>query len=310
MSEQPTPSHRKFLEHNPQALATGYRSCKKSVDKYFRDQIWMTANLPAAQRRDLDPLLFHGIKVLDLLYLHSDGGMPLDVWQEVRDDLNLAFLEHYVNPELMAVLDVVQRFSIPKQFLFDPIAGADNWIRQSYFDTYDQLDSFLGRTAGSFLLSVVPVLGVTEPDYELAAIEFGKGLMLTELLGRCAVDARQNRIFLARQDLEECEIDIQRLKIRKTCPTLKHLVRLYCWRIEKCFEQGSHLLDHLDFDGRRTMTSLLAWAWKQKTKMQVDPDLVLSEEGVLNRGDKLRLKTRHLLGLEGNLPFQSKHHGH
>jgi len=220
-------------------------------------------------------------------------------------------LDKFVNAELMALIDVVNRFSIPKQFLFDPLAGADTWIRQYKFETYDQLNSFAGRTAGSFILSIVPVLGVIQPDYELAAIEFGKGLMLTQLLSRCTTDARLNRIFLAQQDLKECDIDIQRLKLRKPMPTLKHLVRLYCWRIEKCFEQGGHLLEHLDFDGRRTMTSILAWAWKQKTKMQLDPDLVLSEEGVLTHGDLLKLKTRHFLGLEGNLPFcSSGHNGH
>lgn len=309
MSETSPLSTRQFLDYKPETLAQGYRGCRTAVNRFYRDQIWMTSNLPSAQRRDLDPLLFHAMKVFDLLNLQSDGGLPLDVWQEVRDDLNFAFLEQYVSPELAALIDVVKRYEIPKQFLFDPLAGADTWIRQYRFETYDELSSFAGRTAGSMMLSMMPVLGVVKSGYETAAIECGKGIMLTELLARCVTEARLNRLFLAREDLKDCDIDIQRLKLRKPMPTLKHLVRLYCWRIEKCFQEGGNILEYLDFDGRRSMTSLLGYTWKQMTKMQLQPDIVLSPEGILTRAELLKLKARHLLGLEGNLPFCSSH-GH
>jgi phytoene synthase len=284
-------------------LEQGYRNCHIAANKFFVQIRWMTGNLPRNQRWHLDPLLNHLITIIDLLDLQSADGLSLDVWTETRDELNAALLGRFASSELAALTDVVRKYQIPKQFLFEPIFGVDHWIRKNRFATYDELHSFCGQVAGSWLASAVPVLGAIKPNYETAAYDCGRAVMLTQLLANSVQDARQNRIFLAEEDITACEVEIQRLKMRKPTPTLRHLVRLYCWRIEKLLNSGSHLLAHLDFDGRRTVTSLLGWTWKMMNQMRVNPDSILQEAGVLTRQDMFKLKAKHILGLEGNLPF-------
>ncbi len=259
--------------------------------------------MPSQQQRHLNPLLYHLIRISNLMALQSNDGRPLDVWNESRDELNAAFLGTPTNPEMAALVDVANEYQIPKEYVFAPLLGSDLWIRQHQFLTYDELEVFVGKVGGSLMVAMMPVLGTVKSGYEEIAYECGKGILLTGLLANLVNDARVNKVFLAQQDLQECEIDIQRIMVRKSCPTLKHLVRLYCWRIEKIFESGGQILSFLDFDSRRSMTSLLSLAWKTKLKMQMEPDSILNEEGVLNRRELFELRAKHLLGLEGDIPF-------
>jgi phytoene/squalene synthetase len=291
-------------------LEAGYRNCHLAVNKTFANMRWMVSNLPGSQRRDLDPLLYHLITIIDLLDLQSADGLSLDIWRECRNDLNQAFAGNCNSRELAALMDVAQRFQIPKQLLFDPLTGADLWIRQHRFATYVELEAFVAKVGGAMMAAMVPVLGFIKPGYEGPAVACGKGIMLTQLLANFVRDSKNSHVYLAEEDLESCEIEIHRVKLRKPMETLKHLVRLYCWRIEKLLNHGSQLLGHLDFDGRRSVTSLLGWTWTTMNQMRVNPDSILNESGVLTRHDLFRLKAKHFLGLEGRLPFEveSNHH--
>jgi phytoene/squalene synthetase len=284
-------------------LEAGYRNCSTAVNKAFASMRWIASNLPSSQRRELEPLLYHLVMVIDLLDLQSADGHSLDIWTEIREDLDEAFRDNLVTAELAALMDVVHRFHIPKQWLFDPLSGADLWIRQNRFASYAEVESFVGKIGGAAMASMVPALGFIKPGYEGHAVAWGKAIMLTWLLANFVRDAKHGRVYLAEEDLESCEIEIHRVKLRKPMPTLKHLVRLYCWRIEKLLHTGGQLLGHLDFDGRRSVTSLMGWTWTAMNRMRVHPESILNENGVLTRQDMFKLKAKHVLGLEGNLPF-------
>ena len=92
------------------------------------------------------------------------------------------------------------------------------------------------------------------------------------------------------QSLSEFNIDL----IQKICKVMG---------IEKKFFRAKHLAEHLDFDGKRTLKSLLALHWQMLLKMQLTPETILCEEGVLNRHERLAFKSRHLLGLEREIPI-------
>lgn len=306
----PTDSQPRFSQADLQA---GYRNCHSAVDKAFSGMRWVVSNLPSSQRRNLAPLLYQLITVIDLLDLQSVDGLSLDIWNEIREDLDAACLGNCSSAELAALMDVVRRFQIPKQLLFDPLTGADLWIRQHRFESYVELESFIGKVGGAMMAAIVPVLGFVQPGYESSAVACGKGILLTYLLSHFVRDSKNGRVFLAEEDLNSCEIEIHRVKLRKSIPTLKHLVRLYCWRIEKLLNQGSQLMCHLDFDGRRSATSLIGYSWTAMNQMRINPESILNENGVLSRHDLFKLKAKHYLGLEGRLPFDSNgsaHHSH
>ena len=130
------------------------------------------------------------------------------------------------------------------------------------------------------------------------------------MLANCVNNMKQNKNFLAADDLDDCEIIVHRVKLREGGKPWNHLVRLYCARIEELFYEGGQLINFLDFDGARTVKSLLGLHWKMLMKMKLDPEVALLEEGVLSKRDLFALKSRHIMGTEGNIPVIPHDNGH
>ena len=284
-------------------LARGFKSARAAVRSQFKDSIWVASNLPAQKRRELDALGSHLVRCLDLLDLESTEGLPLDVWKETRDELSDSFCGKWQTPEHAALAYVVQKYRVPKQFIFDMVNGSDYWIRFRKFDTWEQLDTFASNLGGSAMVAAAKVMGIEERGFEIPALNCGKAIFLTQRLAKCVTDLKANRNFLATEDLDRFKLEIHRLKMRKECKQLKQFVRFNVSRLEKMFLEAGKLVSHLEYSGARSVTSLLCMHWRMLTRMRLNPECVYNPEGVLTRRDLLGLKSRHLLGTEGGIPI-------
>ncbi len=304
-----TEAVRPRIKLNKTIVEQGYKYCRQRVRKQFRDQIWVTSNLPVDKKRALETLMWHLIQCLDLLDLTSPTHLPLDVWSDVRSDVSDAFLDQCTREELAALVDSFRKFNVPKQYLFDMLDGADSWIRNQQMDTYDDLKMFAYRLGGAPMVAAVPILGFIEPEYESSAIRCGQAVFLTQLLANCVNNMKKYKHFLAVEDCDDCEIVPDRLRLRQGGQPWIDLVRLYSARIEELFYDGGQLINYLDFDGARTIKSILGLHWKMLMNMKDDPDCALSEFGVLSKRELFGLKSRHLMGTEGNVPVVPKRTG-
>ena len=297
-----------YIQLDFEALERGYKSCRGAVKKFFASHIWTIKNLPGDQRQAMDAVLFNLMRTIDLLDLESGNGLPLDVYHETRDSLSDAFQDKCSSVELAALVDTSVKYDIPKQFLFDPLRGADYWIRNREFNTYDELEAFCSHVGGSSMAAATPILGVVKEGWEVLATQCGKAIMLNQILASSGEALKRNKIFFAKEDMEDCGVDIAKLKLKKDTKPFRFLVRLYATRIEKLFYDCAEFANHLDFDGNRSLKSLLGMHWKMLLKMKVEPECILSEEGVLSRRDQLTLKSRALLGMEKELPIIAPSH--
>ena len=91
------------------------------------------------------------------------------------------------------------------------------------------------------MAAATPCLGTIKSGYEVAAIECGKGIFLVQLLANCINHLRSNKVFLAQQDLDACEIDLPRLKLRQGGDSLKHLVRFTVHGSKRSFTKVASL---------------------------------------------------------------------
>ena len=298
------------IELNQAAIEAGYRSCRAAANQYFKPYTWIAANLPGPRRLGLDALLCHLAKCIDLLDLESSNGLPLDVWGEIRDDVGDALIGQCTSTDLAALADTCQRFSIPKQYLFDMLDGADYWIRFRQIKTFDELEVLAYRIGGAMMAAAVPVLGFIKDDYEVAACRLGKAVFLTQILANAMNDVRHNKVFFAQDDISSTNWEISRFKLKQSSKSLDDLVAIYVERIKKLFREGSHLVNHLDFDGRRTVKSLIALNWNLLTNIQQKPQSLLKPNTILSGRNRLMLRTRHLLGIEGNVPVIPQNSDH
>lgn len=298
------------IELNLAAIEAGYRNCRTTANQYFRPYKWIGANLPRSRRLGLDALLCHLAKCIELLDLESSNGLSLEVWSEIRDDVGDAFVGQCTSTELAALADTCQRFSVPKQYLFDMLDGADYWIRFRQIKTFDELEVLAYRMGGAMMAASVPVLGFVQGDYEVAACRLGKAIFLTQILANALYDVRRNKVFFAQEDLQTTEWEVHRFKLKQSSKSLNDLVHLYAGRVTKLFEEGGELVHFLDFDGRRTVKSLIAFHWSLLTNMQRNPDSLLNPDRILCWRSRFFLKTRHVLGMEGNAPVIPQSTGH
>ena len=297
------------LSHK-ETLERGFNSSRCAVRSLFKDGVWVTSNLPAEKRKELDAIGSHLVRCLDLLDLESTEGLPLDIWKEIRDELSDAFCGKWQTPEHASLAHVVQKYSIPKQFIFDMVNGSDYWIRFRKFETWEQLDTFASNLGGSAMVAAVYVMGIAKPGFEIPALNCGKAIFLTQRLANCVADLKANRNFLAQEDLDRFKLEIHRIKMRQDCPELKQFVRFNVSRLEKLFMEAGKLVSFLDYGGARSITSLLCMHWRMLTRLRLQPESIYSAEGVLSRRDLLNLKSRHLLGIEGGIPIIPEGDGH
>lgn len=297
---------------NDTTLDQGNRICTRAVKRAMGEFTWISSNLPTPQRMALNAVLNHLIGAVQYLDLESEDGLSLDVWCELRDDLNEAFLDQYASPEWFALVHATRQYQIPKQYLFDILDGVDGWIRRRGFDTYEEFEVFAYRLGGAALTAAVPIVGFEKQGYEESAAAAGQAVFMTRVLANLVHDIKLNKIFVARQDIEQTELSISRIKVGKECPGFKNVVRLYGARIEKLMYRGGRLYEYLDFDARRCFKSLMAVHWTMLMKMRLNPQLVLDPDGILTRREMFGLKARHILGLEANTPIipdvQHNHH--
>ena len=283
------------------SLDSGYRSCMSAVRSLFGDSLWTVSNLSGEQKMHVAAIGAHLVRCLDLLDLDSADGLSLDVWREIRDELNDSLLGRPTTPELAALCDVVDRFQIPHQFLFDMLRASDWFIRFRKFETFDDLDAFAANLGGSAVAAVTCVLGNGRSGYEAVAVKSGQAMLLTQLLAHTYRDAKVGKDFLPHEDLDRFDVDLHRLKMRQQPPRLKNMVRYHLSRIEQRLAEGGELSQYLDYDGARSFTSLFRMHDRMLSRMRLDPSLILGEGQVLTRRDLVGLRSRHALGLEGHL---------
>ncbi|MDB4766317.1 squalene/phytoene synthase family protein [bacterium] len=291
-------------------IQRGYKNCITTSRKFFSSAAFMTANLPSEKRKAIAAVAWHLLRCADFLTLESFDGLSLDIWKENLNDLSDTFSGKCRTAEDAALADAVKRFQIPKEHLFEMMTAADAWIRNRKFETHEQLDLFAAKFGGSMMAAAVPILSDRSMEDFKPTIHCGQAIHLTHMLANLIPNLKQHQSFYATDDVERSGLSITRTMMRQSSPELKQFVRLQTSRIEKHFIVGGQLVNHLDFGGKRTLSSLLDYHWALFTKMRANPDSILQVGGVLNQRERLQLRTRHMMGTEGKSPIigVSEHH--
>ena len=299
-----------YIEVTDAVIQRGYKNCIATSRKHYSSAVFVTNNLPAENRKAIAAVAWHLLRCTDLLTLESFDGLSLDIWKENLNDLGEIFAGKCRTAEDAALADAVNRFRIPREHLFEMMTAADSWIRTGKFQTHVQLDLFAAKFGGSMMAAAVPILSESAMEDFAPAVHCGQAIHLTHMLMNLVENLKRHQAFYAVDDVERTGLSITRTMMRQSSPELKTFVRLQTSRIEKCFIAGGQLVNHLDFGGRRSVSSLLDYYWAAFTKMRAQPDSILQPKGVLSQRERLKLRSRHMMGTEGKSPIigVSDHH--
>jgi len=215
--------------------------------------------LAAPQRRAMDALYAFLRVSDDIADTPGDPRVRRGALLAWRDGLCDALEGRFTNAVHPALVDTVQRFSIPPRLLFDVLDGVASDLEPVRFDTFSELYPYCYRVASAVGLACVRVWGLrrgaTFMEADPPAEEAGIAFQLTNILRDLGEDLAAGRVYLPLKELAECPPE--RWRDPATAPKFAELVRLQAARARDFYRRSEPLEALLSPGGRgvfRVMT--------------------------------------------------------
>ncbi len=106
------------------------------------------------------------------------------------------------HPIMKPLTSVVNRFSIPQQYLQILIDGCERDLVQNRYKTFDELKEYCYSVASIVGLISIEIFGYKHDETKEYAVNLGYALQLTNILRDISADKDKGRIYLPQEDLE------------------------------------------------------------------------------------------------------------
>jgi phytoene synthase len=239
-------------------LEDAYELCRQITAQYSKTFYLGTLLMPEAKRRAIWAIYVWCRRTDELVdgpnsSLTTDT--TLDRWEQ---NLESIFAGHPLEDPDVALVDTLSRFPIDIQPFRDMIAGQRMDLYRSRYATFEELNLYCYRVAGTVGLMSTAVMGVDEsqastPWYRpytgespmQEAIALGIANQLTNILRDVGEDARRGRIYIPLEDLALFNYTEQDLFNGVVDDRWQELMRFQIQRARKVYaeaEQGISLL--------------------------------------------------------------------
>ncbi|MGD1862868.1 MAG: phytoene synthase [Leptolyngbyaceae cyanobacterium] len=192
-----------------------YEICRQITAKYSKTFYMGTLLMTPAKRRAIWAIYVWCRRTDELV----DGPQAALTTEETlsrwEKQLHAVFQGHAVDHTDIALVDTLKRFPLDIQPFIDMIDGQRMDLDKSRYQTFEDLELYCYRVAGTVGLMSTTVMGVNAalesaakssadaaPDPTREAIALGVANQLTNILRDVGEDARRGRIYLPLEDLE------------------------------------------------------------------------------------------------------------
>ncbi len=194
------------------SVEDSYELCRQITAEYSKTFYLGTQLMPEPKRRAIWAIYVWCRRTDELV----DGPMAgsttnetLDQWEEHLESL---FAGHPTDDEDVALVDALSRYPIEIQPFRDMIAGQRMDLYRSRYETYQELELYCYRVAGTVGLMSLAVMGAEPIDNapwnqqqsyvpKQEALALGIANQLTNILRDVGEDARRERIYLPLEEL-------------------------------------------------------------------------------------------------------------
>ncbi|HGY89884.1 MAG TPA: phytoene/squalene synthase family protein [Planctomycetes bacterium] len=230
------------------------------------------------------------------------GGDHEDVrrWREILR-VSLAG-DTQVHPVMPALVDVMQRFSIPASWMEELIDGVEQDLTIKRFETMDDLRSYCHKVAGVVGLVSLRIFGIQNatPERwrkaEKLAEACGQAFQLTNILRDVKEDMGLDRIYLPAEVLRKFEVTEAMLKEGRMTPAFHALMAHMADLAEADYATSKPLLSMIERDARPCLQTMRG-IYHRILEGVVDADYdVFSRRVRVPLGQKLGIAARAFLG--------------
>jgi len=199
----------------PLALEEAYESCRQETARWAKTFYLGTLLMPPAKRQAIWAIYVWCRRTDELMDSPEAHGLPaelllerLDAWEgrtrrlfqgQVKDDLD------------RVMVDTIERYPQPLQAYLDMIEGQRMDVLRQCYASFDELELYCYRVAGTVGLMSQAVMGLDpayttapwseRPDPTEAAVALGIANQLTNILRDVGEDCGRGRIYLPQEDL-------------------------------------------------------------------------------------------------------------
>jgi squalene synthase HpnC/squalene synthase HpnD len=197
---------------------------------------------------------------------------------------------------LPAFADTVKRYRIPSRYFHDLISGAEMDLVETNYATFEALQEYCYRVAGTVGLTCVHVFGFEDPHVLELAQHLGIAFQLTNILRDVSSDLAIRRVYIPAEDLSRFGCSVAELKRGVVTPAVRELLRFEAERAWKFYREGARLVSKVDADSRAALWALVRIYSSLLARIEERDFDVFSARVRLNTAEKARILLRARLG--------------
>jgi phytoene synthase len=234
-------------ERDEAALKRAYAYCNELTAFHSRSFHLASGLLPAAKRQ-ATRALYAFCRVTDDIVdrAEADAESKLRVWRQH------ALTWRPPSDDLVAVAwaDTRARYHIPQRYAEQLIEGVARDLRQTRYDTFEDLATYCYGVASTVGLMSMHITGFSGPEAIPYAVKLGVALQLTNILRDVGEDWRAGRVYLPQEDLARFGLTEAYLAAGKVDERWRAFMRFQIIRNRRLYAEAQPGIALLNRDGR------------------------------------------------------------
>ncbi len=278
-------------------LAQSYAYCARVAREQARNFYYSFLVLPREKRRALCAVyafLRHSDDIPD--ENGADCASRQRQLAQWRRRLEQALEGHYGGSALLpAFHDTLKRFSIPAEYFFELLRGAEMDLEGTHYGNFQDLYRYCYRVAGVVGLTCIHIFGFPSDQSRRAcqlAESCGIAFQLTNILRDLKEDAGAGRIYLPAEDLEKFSYTPQELSRGEANGALRELVLFEAHRAWEYYSKALPLLDLVEQDSRPALWVMIALYASILKRIQAAPLRCFRHRAELSDMEKFQILAR------------------
>ncbi len=234
-------------------LASSYAHCQRIARRAAGNFYYSFLVLPRAKRRAMCAL-YAFLRATDDL---GDSDRSLaerrDALAAWRRELTGALAGASDSAILPALVDTVESYEIPCEYLYDCITGVEMDLDGREYDTFADLEDYCYHVASVVGLACIHIWGFSDPAALEPARRLGIAFQLTNILRDLKEDSERGRVYLPREDLRRFGYTPEELAAGVQNASFRELMNFQIARADDYYRAGAALEPLLSRDSRAAL---------------------------------------------------------
>ncbi len=231
------------------SLEKAYDLCGK-VAAHHSKSFYMASGLLPEEKRSAARALYAFCRTVDDIVDESTmvgRDAELDYWRSIVQGM-----QHPRPDDLIAQawVDTRNRYHIPARYALQLIDGVARDLRQTRYQSFDDLATYCYGVASTVGLMSMYIVGFKSQDALPYAIKLGVALQMTNILRDVGEDFRNGRVYLPQDELSAYGITEADLAKGEITPRWREFIKFQIFRTRELYSEAQKGIQFLERDGQ------------------------------------------------------------